>query len=76
MGRTARKVPKGQFKLREVQPGQKSAVYIYYYWQGKQLRRSTDVMVAPGDWNQKSNNCIGELRKSYGNDYSSKNRLL
>ena len=76
MGRTARKVPKGQFKLREVQPGQKSAVYIYYYWQGKQLRRSTDVMVAPGDWNQKSNNGIGELRKSYGNDYSSKNRLL
>ena len=76
MGRTARKVPKGQFKLREVQPGLKSAVYIYYYWQGKQLRRSTDVMVAPGDWNQKSNNGIGELRKSYGNDYSSKNRLL
>lgn len=76
MGRTARRMPQGQLKLREVQPGLKSTVYFYYYWQGKQLRRSTDVIVAPEDWNQKAHNGVGELRKSYGADYVSKNKVL
>lgn len=76
MGRIARKIPKGKFVLRDAQSTQRTAVNIYYYWKGKQLRQSTDVLVEPKDWNQNANGGIGELRKSYGKDYSSKNRLL
>jgi len=76
MGRIARKIPKGKFVLRDAQSTQRTAVNIYYYWKGKQLRQSTDVLVEPKDWNQNANGGVGELRKSYGKDYSSKNRLL
>ena len=79
MGRKQRNFPRGKFILRtprETEKGQMYAVYIYYYWQGKQLRRSTDLFVANKDWNENANNGIGEFRASYGKDYREKNMYL
>jgi hypothetical protein len=71
MARTARQFPQGKFTLRtpkQTKNGQMYAIYIYYYWQGRQLRRSADLLVHKNDWNQSANNGVGELRASYGVD--------
>ena len=52
------------------------AIYIYYYWQGRQLRRSADLLVHKNDWNQSANNGVGELRASYGVDFQQRNAYL
>lgn len=79
MGRKQRNFPRGKFILRtprETEKGQMYAVYIYYYWQGKQLRRSTDLFVANRDWNENANSGIGEFRATYGKDYREKNLYI
>lgn len=79
MARTARQFPQGKFTLRtprQTKNGQEYIIYLYYYWQGRQLRRSTDLSVNKNDWNQKANNGVGELRSSYGTDYQGRNTYL
>lgn len=80
MARTARQFPQGKFTLRtpkQTKNGQTEyVIYIYYYWQGRQLRRSTDLSVNKRDWNQDANNGVGELRSSYGADYQERNIFL
>lgn len=79
MGRRQRDFPRGKFMLRvprETTKRQEYAIYLYYYWHGRQLRRSTDIFVAEKDWNEKANNGLGELRSSYGRDYRDKNIYL
>ena len=79
MARTARQFPQGKFTLRtprQTKNGQVYIIYIYYYWQGRQLRRSTDLSVNKRDWNQDANNGVGELRSSYGADYQERNIFL
>jgi len=79
MARTARKFPQGKFILRTprmTKNGQEYAIYIYYYWQTKQIRRSIDLFVAQKDWNQNANGGIGEFRSSYGPDYQERNDYL
>ena len=46
MARQQRQFPQGKYILRtprKSQNGQVYAVYLYYYWQGKQVRRSVDL---------------------------------
>ena len=79
MARTARKFPQGKYVLRTprmTKNGQEYAIYIYYYWQTKQIRRSVDLFVAQKDWNQNANGGIGEFRSSYGPDYQERNDYL
>ena len=79
MARTARQFPQGKFTLRtpkQTKNGQMYAIYIYYYWQGRQLRRSADLLVHKNDWNQSANNGVGELRASYGLDFQQRNAYL
>lgn len=79
MARTARQFPQGKFTLRtpkQTKNGQMYAIYIYYYWQGRQLRRSADLLVHKNDWNQSANNGVGELRASYGVDFQQRNAYL
>ena len=58
------------------QDGQIYAVYLYYYWKGKQIRRSLDFFVAQKDWNQCANGGAGEFRPSYGPNYKERNAYL
>lgn len=51
-------------------------VYLCYFYEGKKLRQSTNIMSMKKDWNQQANHGIGELRASYGPDYRKKNQLL
>ena len=79
MARTARQFPQGKFTLRtpkQTKNGQEYVIYIYYYWQGRQIRRSADLSVNKNDWNQNANNGVGELRSSYGPDYQQHNSYL
>ena len=79
MARTARQNPQGKFTLRtpkQTKNGQMYSIYIYYYWQGRQVRRSADLLVHKNDWNQSANNGVGELRASYGVDYQQRNAYL
>ncbi len=66
MARTARQFPQGKFTLRTPKQTNNGhteyVIYIYYYWQGRQLHRSTDLSVNRSDWNQNANNGVGELR--------------
>ena len=62
MARTARQFPQGKFTLRtpkQTKNGQEYVIYIYYYWQGRQIRRSADLSVNKNDWNQNANNGVG-----------------
>ena len=79
MARKSRQFPIGKFTLRtprKTKNGQEYIIYIYYYWQGRQLRRSTDISVSKKDWNQNANNGVGELRSSYGSNYQQRNVFL
>ena len=66
MARTARQFPQGKFTLRTPKQTNNGhteyVIYIYYYWQERQLRCSTDLSVNRSDWNQNANNGVGELR--------------
>ena len=79
MARQQRQFPQGKYILRtprKSQSGQVYAVYLYYYWQGKQVRRSVDLTVALKDWNQDANGGAGEFRSSYGPNYKERNAYL
>ena len=79
MARQQRQFPQGKYILRtprKSQNGQVYAVYLYYYWQGKQVRRSVDLTVALKDWNQDANGGAGEFRPSYGPNYKERNAYL
>ena len=68
MARQQRQFPQGKYILRtprKSQNGQVYAVYLYYYWLGKQVRRSVDLTVALKDWNQDANGGVGEFRPNY-----------
>ncbi len=49
---------------------------MYYYWKGKQIRRSVDFFVTQKDWNQEANGGVGEFRPSYGPNYKERNAYL
>lgn len=79
MGRRQRDFPRGKLLLRvprETNTDQKYAIYIYYYWHGKQLRMSTGLFATEGDWNAEANHGLGGLRPSWGKDYREKNLYL
>ena len=79
MARQTRQFPQGKYILRsprKSKDGQVYAIYLYYYWQGKQVRRSIDLSVALKDWNQEANGGIGEFRPSYGANYKDRNAYL
>ena len=79
MARQQRQFPQGKYILRtprKSQNGQVYAVYLYYYWLGKQVRRSVDLTVALKDWNQDANGGVGEFRPSYGPNYKESNTYL
>lgn len=79
MARQQRQFPQGKYILRtprKSQNGQVYAVYLYYYWLGKQVRRSVDLTVALKDWNQDANGGAGEFRPSYGPNYKERNAYL
>ena len=79
MARQQRQFPQGKYVLRTphvTQDGQVYAVYMYYYWKGKQIRRSVDFFVTQKDWNQEANGGVGEFRPSYGPNYKERNAYL
>ena len=79
MARQTRQFPQGKYVLRTphvTQDGQVYAVYMYYYWKGKQIRRSVDFFVSQKDWNQDANGGAGEFRPSYGPNYKERNAYL
>ena len=79
MARQTRQFPQGKYVLRTphvTQDGQVYAVYMYYYWKGKQIRRSVDFFVSQKDWNQDANGGSGEFRPSYGPNYKERNAYL
>lgn len=79
MARQTRQFPQGKYVLRTphvTQNGQVYAVYMYYYWKGKQIRRSVDFFVSQKDWNQDANGGAGEFRPSYGPNYKARNAYL
>ena len=52
MARKTRQFPQGKYILRtprKSQNGEVYAVYLFYFWKGKQLRRSVDITVALKD---------------------------
>lgn len=79
MARQTRQFPQGKYVLRTpkiTKDGQVYAVYLYYYWKGKQIRRSVDLFVSKKDWNQEANGGVGEFRPSYGSCYKERNSYL
>lgn len=75
MGRNKREFPKGKFVLRKIDS--KYMLYYYYYWEGQQLRKSTDVMLCSETDFNNAEACHGcaPLRKTYPN-YIAHNRRL
>ena len=79
MGRDKRDAPQGKFILKDVNwnnidtPYQ---VYMQYTWNGKVIKKRTEVKVCPKDWNKKGNRRRGELRQTFGYDYKIKNADL
>lgn len=45
MARQQRQFPQGKYILRSQNGSQNYAVYMYYYWKGKQVRHSVDLYV-------------------------------
>ena len=76
MARQHRQFPQGKYILRSQNKSQNYAVYLYYYWKGKQVRHSVDLYVSPSDWNQEANGGVGEFRSSYGSNYKERNAYL
>ena len=79
MARQTRQFPQGKFVLRtphQTKDGQVYAVYLYYFWKGKQIRKSLDLFVALKDWNPDANGGAGEFRPSYGENYKERNAYL
>ncbi len=76
MARQQRQFPQGKYILRSQNKSQNYVVYLYYYWEGKQVRRSLDLYVSPKDWNQDANGGAGEFRQSYGSNYKERNAYL
>ena len=75
MGRSKRDFPKGKFVLRKI--GSKYILYYYYFWDGQQLRKSTDVMLLTEKDFNNAEACHGcaPLKKTYPN-YIAHNRRL
>ena len=78
MAKQAKIYPKGRFILRPLkqQSGMTNAVYMYYFWQRKQLRKTMDLYVDEKDWNENAEHGTGGFRASYGSDYQEKNAFL
>ena len=79
MARQTRQFPQGKYVLRtphDTKDGQVYAVYLYYFWKGKQIRKSVDLFTAQKDWNQDANGGAGEFRPSYGPNYKERNAYL
>ena len=60
----------------DTKDGQVYAVYLYYFWKGKQIRKSVDLFTTQKDWNQDANGGTGEFRPSYGPNYRERNAYL
>ena len=79
MGRIKRQVPKGKYRLRTstpIQTDKRYPVYLEYTWNTTIIRRAADVKCKVGDWNAKGNLGRGELRPSYGSEYTRLNAVL
>lgn len=79
MGRPKRDYPTGKFVLDKKGRHDEDILYpvvIQYVWQTKPIRKTTGVKCYLKDWNPKGNRGRGELRTSYGKDYSRQNAFL
>ena len=79
MARLAKSYPKGKYILRALKQsniGRSNAVYLYYYWQKRQIRKAMDLFVDEKDWNPNAENNTGGFRPSYGQDYVKYNTYL
>ena len=79
MARQAKSYPKGKFilrALRQSKTGRSNAVYLYYYWQKRQIRKAMDLFVDGKDWNPNAENNTGGFRPSYGQEYVKYNTYL
>ena len=79
MGRQKRQVPTGRLRLKVLPPFSKDKLYtvnLEYSWNGKVVRKSTDVRCRADDWNPKGNSGKGELRPSFGSEYKRMNAIL
>lgn len=79
MGRQKRQVPIGRLRLKVLPPFSKDKLYtvnLEYSWNGKVVRKSTDVRCRMDDWNPKGNSGKGELRPSFGSEYKRMNAIL
>lgn len=79
MGRQKRQVPTGRLRLKVLSPFSKDKLYtvnLEYSWNGKVVRKSTDVRCRADDWNPKGNFGKGELRPSFGSEYKRMNAIL
>ena len=79
MGRPKRLYPLGKFRLRVPKQPERDKAYpveLEYTWNRQILRRTTNVFVKVGDWNQAGNNGRGVIRSSYGPEYAHMNQIL
>lgn len=79
MGRPKRLYPLGKFRLRVPKQPERDKAYpveLEYTWNRQILRRTTNVFVKVGDWNQAGDNGRGVIRSSYGSEYAHMNQIL
>jgi hypothetical protein len=80
MARQTRQFPQGKYILRtprKSQNGEVYAVYLYYYWKGKQLRRSVDNYVRRGKYMLESEKLENtELYRYFYNMYPESEKLV
>ncbi len=79
MARQKKTYPKGKYILRPLRnskTGKENAVYLYYYWHNKQIRKAMDLFVDNRDWNSSAENNTGGFRSSYGPEYEKRNAFL
>ena len=79
MGRPKRLYPLGKFRLRVPKQPEWDKAYpveLEYTWNRQILRRTTNVFVKVGDWNQAGDNGRGVIRSSYGPEYAHMNQIL
>lgn len=79
MGRVKRPYPKGRCRLhtpKNVEPDKLYPIQYEYTWNGSTIRYDSTIKAKTKDWNPKGNSGRGELRSSFGVNYTIYNRQL
>lgn len=79
MGRVKRPYPKGRCRLhtpKKVEPDKLYPIQYEYTWNGATIRYDSTIKAKTKDWNPKGDSGRGELRSSYGVNYTLYNRQL